>query len=471
MSKSSVKMVGVSYDSVLSYVDAHISDYVDQLKKFVAIPSISAGAAEDTSETLAAAASFLVSDLLTTGLHAEALEVVAGSNLLVVAHPPELDAAKPTVLIYGHYDVQGVDNPRSAWQHDPFAAVEENGYLIGRGSSDNKGPCFAHIKAVAAIIETGKRLPVNPIFLFEGEEECGSAAIGQFVRSGALDRFGPILCTIISDTSMFGPDQPALTLGLRGILMLELSVRGANRDLHSGLYGGVAPNPNTALVRALAALFGDGGRIEVPGFYDNVRQLSAEEKKRYDQLPQDEKSYCDEIGVSGLSGEISYSILERRWTRPTLDINFLEGGSPRTVLPAEARAAVSARLVPDQVPETIDRTLRRVIAEHIPDNMALEFGPSHLSPSYVLDLNHPLVEPALNALRIGFDRKPVLIREGGSIPIVTEFADQTKAPVLLLGMGQMTDNWHGPNERFSLRDFHRGIRMSAALLHELASPT
>ena len=458
----------MSYSAVMDYVDAHVSEYVAQLKQFVALPSISAGADGDSTAAIDAAATFLVDQLRGCGLQANAVEVAAGSNPLVLAHPAELAAERPTVLIYGHYDVQGVDNPRSAWNHDPFAAIEEDGCLIGRGSSDNKGPCFAHLKAVEAILKSAGELPVNPIFLIEGEEECGSRAIGQFVRSGGLKRFGPILCTVISDTSMYGPEQPALTLGLRGILMLELTIRGAARDLHSGLYGGIAPNPNVALARTLGALYDDEGRITVPGFYDDVRELGDQEKERFDRLPQDEEAFCKEIAVSGLSGESSYSILERRWTRPTLDINLLEGGSPRTVLPAFSRAAVSARLVPDQAPEKIGAALRQAISDHIPDNLTLEFGPAHESPAYVLDSNHPLVQPAVKALRAGFDREPVLIREGGSIPIVTEFSVHTKAPVLLLGLGQMTDNWHGPNERFSLKDFHRGIRMGAALLHELA---
>jgi acetylornithine deacetylase/succinyl-diaminopimelate desuccinylase-like protein len=459
----------VSYDAVMDYVDGHVCEYVDQLKQLVALPSISAGADEDSTEALGAAAAFMVDHLQGCGLEATAIDVVAGSNPLVVAEPAEIAAGKPTVLIYGHYDVQGVDNPRSAWKHDPFAAIEESGCLVGRGSSDNKGPCFAHVKAVEAILKSGGELPVNPVFLIEGEEECGSHAIGHFVRSGALERFAPVLCTVVSDTSMYGPDQPALTLGLRGIFMLELTIRGANRDLHSGLYGGIAPNPNIALVQALGALYDEQGHIAVPGFFDDVRELSSQEKERYDRLAQDEESYCREIGVSSLSGAGRYSILERRWTRPTLDINLLEGGSPRTVLPARARAAVSARLVPDQVPEKIGAAVRQTIADHVPENLALEYGTEHASPAYGLDFEHPLVEPALNALRAGFDREPVLIREGGSIPIVTEFADHTNAPVLLLGLGQMTDNWHGPNERFSLKDFHRGIRMAAALLHELAA--
>ena len=221
----------MEYDGVLRYVDNHVGDYVDQLKRFVAIPSISAGSKGDSSSALSAAAEFLVGSFQAIGLQATQIAGTVGSNPLVLAHPKTVEADKPTVLIYGHYDVQGVDNPRSAWHHDPFAAVEEDGFLVGRGSSDNKGPCFAHIKAVEAILAVSSALPVNPVFVVEGEEECGSHALGQFVRSGALDRFGPVLCTIISDTSMYGPGQPALTLSLRGITLLELAIDGANRDL------------------------------------------------------------------------------------------------------------------------------------------------------------------------------------------------------------------------------------------------
>jgi succinyl-diaminopimelate desuccinylase len=291
--------------------------------------------------------------------------------------------------------------------------------------------------------------------------------LGQFVAEGGLEPFAPLLCTVISDTSMYGPDRPSLTLGLRGIVYTELEIAGPKQDVHSGLFGGIVRNPNQLLVDALAGLVDAEGHITVPGFYEGIQPLSAREKSLYAALDVDEQAYCRELGVDSLAGERAYPLLERRWTRPTLDINFLSGGSPRTVIPALAKAAVSCRLVPGQDPEVIQAALETHIRNRLPEGNRIEFKNQHISPAYHLDLDHPLVEPTLQAIRTGFELDPVLTREGGSIPIVIDIAAKTQAPVLLVGLGQITDNWHGPNERFSLRDFHRGIRTSAALLYQL----
>ena len=367
-------------------------------------------------------------------------------------------------MVYGHYDVQGVDNPRSAWDVDPFAAVTRDGYLIARGASDNKGPTFAHIKAVETIMQSGADLPVDLLFVIEGEEECGSRALGTFIEQGGLDEYAPFLCT---DTSMYGPDRPSLTLGLRGIVYFEVAVHGPKQDVHSGLFGGIVHNPNQVLLQALAGLFDAEGHIAVPGFYDGMTPLSAREKSLYAALGAKEEDYCRELGVEALKSEGDHSLLERRWTRPTLEINYLSGGSPRTVIPAIARAAVSARLVPGQDPDKVQALLEEHIGALVPKGARVEFSHAHTSPAYYVDIDHPLVEPTLSAMRQGFGTEALLTREGGSIPIVVDIAARTEAPVLLVGLGQITDNWHGPNERFSLRDFHRGMRTSAALLHEL----
>lgn len=459
----------MSTQSILHRVDAEISTYIEQLAGFVRIPSISAGADQDAAGAIAQAADFLVEEFIRLGLSAEKVQVTAATNPLIVAHSTAFSAARPTVLIYGHYDVQGVDNPRSAWDVDPFAAVIEDGMLIGRGASDNKGPTFAHLKAVDAILSAAGELPVDLVFLIEGEEECGSKAIGQYIASGGLDSFKPIICTVISDTSMYGPDQPSLTLGLRGIVFTEATVYGPRQDVHSGLFGGIIHNPNHLLVQALSALFDEDGRIAVPAFYDDVRPLSEREQTLYRSLPVDEDGYRKTLGVTELIGEPQYSLLERRWTRPTLDVNFLSGGSPRTVIPAQAQAALSCRLVPDQDPGRIEAAIHDHLSAHLPAGTRLEFSGAHHAPPYYLDPDHPLVQPTLNALRSGFDIDPILSREGGSIPIVTDIEKNTGAPVLLVGLGQITDNWHGPNECFSLKDFHRGIRTSVALLHEIGS--
>ena len=451
----------------LQYIDQQREIYVDQLKEFVRIPSVSAGADTDDDDGIIRAADFLVDQFDRMGFRAEKVQVSADTNPLVLAQSPDTSPSRAKVLVYGHYDVQGVDNPRSAWAVDPFAAEERDGFLIARGASDNKGPSFAHLKAVEALLAVGDQLPVDLVFLIEGEEECGSRALGQFVAEGGLDQFAPLLCTVISDTSMFGPDRPSLTLGLRGIVYTEVEVFGPKQDVHSGLFGGIVRNPNQLLVDALAGLVDEEGHITVPGFYEGVQPLSAREKTLYAALDVDEEAYCRELGVDSLAGEREYPLLERRWTRPTLDINFLSGGSPRTIIPALAKAAVSCRLVPGQDPEHVQAALEGHIRSRLPENHRVEFKNQHISPAYHLDLDHPLVEPTLKAMRTGFELEPVLTREGGSIPIVIDIAAQTQAPVLLVGLGQITDNWHGPNERFSLRDFHRGIRTSAALLHQL----
>ena len=459
---------GIALEKALLYIDEQQRAYVEQLKAFVRIPSISAGTDAATGDGLARAADFLVGQFNQMGFGVEKIQVRADTNPLVLARSPAFSPDRPTVLVYGHYDVQGVDNPRSAWEVDPFAAEERDGFLIARGASDNKGPCFAHLKASEAILASGNQLPFDLVFLIEGEEECGSYALSQFVAEGRLDEFAPVLCTVISDTSMYGPGRPSLTLGLRGIVYTEVEVFGPAQDVHSGLFGGIVRNPNQLLVNALAGLIDAEGHIAVPGFYEGVQPLAAREKSLYAALAVDEAAYCRTLGVPSLAGEQEYSILERRWTRPTLDINLLSGGSPRTVIPASARAVVSCRLVPDQNPEHILAALEGHIRARLPAGTRVEFKNQHCSPAYYLDLDHPLVGPALEAMRQGFEVEPVFTREGGSIPIVVDMAAATRAPILLIGLGQITDNWHGPNERFSLRDFHCGIRTAAALLCELA---
>ena len=458
---------GIALEKALLCIDEQQRTYIEQLKAFVRIPSVSAGADVATGDGLAQAADFLVGQFNQMGFEVEKIQVRAATNPLVLARSPAFSPDRPTVLVYGHYDVQGVDNPRSAWEVDPFAAEERDGFIIARGASDNKGPSFAHLKAAEAILANGNQLPFNLVFLIEGEEECGSTALSQFVAEGGLDEFAPVLCTVISDTSMYGPNQPSLTLGLRGIVYTEVEIFGPAQDVHSGLFGGIVRNPNQLLVNALSGLIDTEGHITVPGFYEGVQPLSAREKSLYTALAVDENAYCRTLGVSSLTGEQEYSVLERRWTRPTLDINLLSGGSPRTVIPAVARAAVSCRLVPDQNPEHIQALLEGHIRARLPAGTRVEFKNQHCSPAYYLALDHPLVKPALEAMRKGFGVEPVFTREGGSIPIVVDIAAATGAPVLLIGLGQITDNWHGPNERFSMRDFHCGIRTSAALLCEL----
>ena len=328
--------------NTLAQIDAQVQRYIDQLKDFVRIPSVSTGADAQADGGITQAAEFLVDQFVQMGFRTEKVQVSNDTNPLILAQSPEPSPNRPTVLVYGHYDVQGVDNPRSAWEVEPFAAEERDGFLVARGASDNKGPSFAHLKAVEAMLAVGDSLPVDLVFLIEGEEECGSRALSQFVAEGGLDQFAPLLCTVISDTSMYGPDKPSLTLGLRGIVYTEVEVFGPAQDIHSGLFGNIVRNPNQLLVDALAGLIDTEGRISVPDFYAGVQPLSVREKDLYAALDVDEEAYCRELGVTSLVGELEYPLLERRWTRPTLDINFLGGGSPRTIIPATANPRAAA---------------------------------------------------------------------------------------------------------------------------------
>lgn len=461
----------MSLQQVLDYIDSRPKEHIAALADLVRIPSVSAGAgnADAATPEIRRAAEHLAALLRHLGLHAETISVSDDTHPLVLGNLSSPQPDRPTVLIYGHYDVQGVDNPRSAWSYDPFAAECRDGYLLGRGASDNKGQLMAHLKALEALVATGAEWPVNPVFLIEGEEECGSRALGQFIAADGLDPYAPFLCTVVSDSSMYAPERPSLTIGLRGIVFTKLTLSGPRQDLHSGLFGGIVPNPNNILVRALASLTDASGRVTLPGFYNDVQPVDERERSHYLQLPVDEDSLRRTLGVQHLQREPGYTLLEQRWTRPTLDVHFLSGGSPRTVIPASSTAALSFRLVPDQQPDAIVQSLQDHLQRQVPSGYRLAFTDTHACPAYHLDMDHPLVAPALEAIRNGFQIEPVLTREGGSIPVVVDIAAATGAPVLLVGFGQLSDNWHGPDERFSLRDYHRGIRTAAALMYSLGA--
>ncbi len=454
-------------EEALKFIDSNVGDAVEELQQFVRIPSISAGGSTDSSVYIDQAVDFLIDKFVSIEFTAEKIRLGPAENPLVIARSPDFSTEKETVLFYGHYDVQGVDNPREAWTVDPFIGLKREGYLIARGASDNKGPTFAHIKGIEAVLKSIDSLPYNIVFIIEGEEECGSGALESFIDNGGLNEFAPFLCTVISDTSMYGPERPSLTVGLRGISYLEVTIQGPTQDVHSGLFGGIIHNPNTVMIQALNSLFDKSGNVSIPGFFENIVTISGEEKALYQSLKAEKNQYCRELGVSSLKSSPDFNILEQRWTQPTLDVNYLNGGSPRTVIPAEAKSALSARLVPGQDPLRIENLIKSQIRSRIPKGASVTFSNEHKAPAYLLDREHSLVQPALNAIREGFKIEPLITREGGSIPIVTNIAARTKSPVLLIGFGQITDNWHGPNEKFALCDFHRGMRTSAALIYEL----
>jgi acetylornithine deacetylase/succinyl-diaminopimelate desuccinylase-like protein len=413
------------------------------------------------------AAQWIVDQFRGLGLAVELVET-AGHPIVYAVTPPV--AGAPTVLVYGHYDVQPPD-PLSEWRSPPFEPTIRDGNIYARGATDDKGQMLTHIKSAEAWIRSQGRLPVQLKFLIEGEEEVGSAHLADFIAANksrlACD------CVVISDTSQFAPGQPAITYGLRGIAYYELRLSGPKQDLHSGTFGGAVTNPAGALCRMLAALVNEHGQVQVPGFYDDVEPLSPRERAEFAKLPFDEAAFMKQIGVTALSGEQGFSTLERRWARPTFDINGLwsgyQGEGAKTILPARAGAKFSFRLVPRQDPKKLTAALEKRLRELCPAGITMELIDFHGAPGVVVPLDSPYIAAAERAIEQGFGRKPVFMREGGSIPVVATFSEQLNVDTLLLGWGLDDDNTHSPNEKFSLADFHRGIKASAHLWRELGT--
>jgi acetylornithine deacetylase/succinyl-diaminopimelate desuccinylase-like protein len=454
----------MNLERVDAYLEAHRGDFEAQLKELLRIPSVSAQPAHDADTRRAAR--LVRDDLAATGLKAELIETKG--HPLVYAEGPNVPG-KPTVLIYGHYDVQPPE-PLEPWLSPPFEPTVRDGNLYARGATDDKGQMFTHLKAAEAWVKAGGGLPVNVKVLIEGEEEVGGANLEAYVAAHR-ER---LKCdyALISDTSQFAPGMPAITYGLKGLAYFELIVRGPKTDLHSGTFGGTVANPCNALATILAGLKGPDGKVKIPGFYDAVRPLDDWERAEFAKLPFSEEDFRAGVGAPSLEGEAGYSTLERKWARPTCDVNGLYGGyqgpGPKTVLPCSAGAKLSFRLVPDQDPKTVDGQFRAHVKAVCPPGVTAEVITHHGAPAVLVNTDTPGVRAAVKAIEAGFGKPPVLIREGGSIPVVGLLKTQLGVDTLLLGWGQNDDNLHGPNEKFSLADFHRGIKASAHLLAELA---
>ena len=341
--------------------------------------------------------------------------------------------------------------------------------LVCAGATDDKGQLLTHVQSVCEWLASGKRLPLQIKFLIEGEEEIGSESLERMLP----DLRGPMACdcVVISDSSQYADGQPAITYGLRGIATYELKIHGPSQDLHSGTFGGTVMNPAIALCHLLSSIVDGQGRIQVPGFYQAVRELSDTERQRWRQLPQDDGKFAAAVGVDQLFGESGFSTDERRWSRPTFDINGLNSGHQgegvKTIIPADASAKFSFRLVPDQDPKQITESLQAHLDTQAPIGIRWTLTPDHGAPAMVADTNSPFVTAAQTAIESAFGVKPVLIREGGSIPIVARFQEVLKCDCLLLGWGLNDDNLHSPNEKFRVSDYHRGIRASALLWGEI----
>lgn len=443
--------------NLFQYIESGRDRFLEELKAFLRLPSVSTDPVR--REEVRACAAWVADHLAQLGMESEVWETPG--HPLVYAEWSGLDSA-PTLLVYGHYDVQPPD-PLDEWETGPFEPSVRDGKVYARGATDDKGQLFIHLKAAEAYLQNEGALPVNLKFLVEGEEEVGSDHLEPMVR----DRQEALRTDVvaISDSPMFAPGLPSICYGLRGLVYFEVRVRGPNRDLHSGSFGGTVVNPANALVGMLARLVDEQGRVTVPGFYDDVRPLTPEEREAFAALPYDEGAYREDLGVPALGGEVGFSPLERVWARPSLDVNGIYAGftgeGAKTVLPARAMAKVSMRLVPDQDPEWVGEALEAHLRELAPPEVAMEITRMHGARPWLGSREHPAFRAAARALAEGFGRAPVFIREGGSIPIIPTFEEVLGAPTVLMGIGLPNERAHAPNEHLDLGNFYAGIRAAA----------
>ncbi len=450
-------------DKVVRYLEQHAERFVEELNDLLRIPSVSADSAYRKEVRRAAEA--VKEQLKAAGLEAELYETAG--NPIVSGRWLGAEG-QPTALVYGHYDVQPPD-PLEEWISPPFDPTVREGKIFARGATDDKGQMLTHIKSVEAWMKQHGRLPINIKFLIEGEEEVGGDNLEKFLHQSKEQLASDV--AVISDTSQYGPGMPAITYGLRGNFGCEVTLKGPAQDLHSGMFGGSIANPASALARMLASLHDDKGRVTVAGFYDEVLPLTEAERKQFANLPFDEGSFLKKLGLDAPFGEEGFTTLERRWARPTCDVNGMISGytgeGPKTIVPAKAMAKISCRLVPNQNPEKLLDALREHLQSQVPPGLKMEFKPYPGGPGLVFATDSPFMQAARKAIEFAFGTPPVMIREGGSIPVVAAFRQILGVDTLLLGWGQDTDNLHSPNEHFSLADFHRGIKASAALWQEL----
>ena len=440
--------------------DPHLADLVEFLK-FPSVSTESAHAAD-----VRACGEWIVGKMRSIGLSAALHEtarhpVVLGRN--------EHKEGRPTVMIYGHYDVQPVD-PVALWKTPPFEPRIENGKIFARGATDNKGQILAHILGVGEAIAKHGDVPVNLIMLVEGEEEIGSPNLEGFLQAHKDE----LKCDVVavSDTGMIAPGIGTFTYGLRGITCVEVTVRGPSVDLHSGVFGGAVANPAAAVARIVASMHDDEGRVAVEGFYDDVRELQPWEREAWQKLPFGEAETLKLTGSPELFGEPGFTDAERRWARPTAEVNGIGGGfqgeGSKTVIPKEAFVKFSFRLVPDQKPEKISQLVQAHIAKHVPKGVTVEVEAGHSGSSYLVDPQAGYGKAAQEALRETFGSEPALIREGGSIPIIQTFKDVLGVETLLLGLALPDCQVHAPNENFYIDNFEGGIRLNQNLLQALA---
>jgi acetylornithine deacetylase/succinyl-diaminopimelate desuccinylase-like protein len=452
-------------DDVLRYIDTNRARFVDELATWVRIPAISSDPAHKAD--MVKNAEHLMAELKSLGAGKVEMWPTKGHPAVFAEW---MDApGKPTLLVYGHHDVQPVD-PLNEWISPPFEPTIREGRMWGRGVVDDKGQVHIHVKAIEAFLKTKKKLPINLKFIVEGEEEIGSENLDELLRQKSKELTADFVC--VSDTAMFGRGIPSLCVGLRGLMYMEVHVDGPKSDLHSGSFGGGILNPVNALAKMIAKLHDDDGKVTVPGFYDNVHVLTKAEKDEIAGLPFNEKEWLESTGSPELCGEKGYSTLERVWTRPTLDCNGIVGGfhgeGSKTIIPARASAKISCRLVPNQEPDEIFKLVSDYLKKIAPPGVRVRMVELHGGRPYLAPTDHPVFDVAKRAFAKAFGRPTVFIREGGSIPFVRTIADATGKPCLLMGFGQPDENAHAPNEWIDLENYHLGIKSAAYLYDELS---
>ncbi len=448
---------------VIDYIKKNKENYINELKEFLSIPSIST--LPENKKDILKCAQFVSGKLKDAGMSRVQVFKTEGHPIV---YGEWLGApGKPTVLIYGHYDVQPVD-PIELWDNPPFEPVIKDGKIFARGATDDKGQLYMHIKSVEAFFKITGSLPLNVKYLIEGEEEIGSSNLEAFIN-----RYKDLLkcdAVLISDTALYEAGSPALTYGLRGIAYSEIEITGPNRDLHSGEYGGSVANPINVISDMISKLHDKNGRITIPGFYDDVIKLTKKEKENFKKLKFSEKKFAKNLKVAELKGEKGYSTLERIWARPTLDCNGITGGftgkGAKTIIPSKVSAKISMRLVPDQKPQKIFKLFSKYIKEIAPKSVKVKVANLQGGDPCLTPLSDKATIAASKAMEKTFGKNTVFIREGGSIPIVSEFSKNLKAPVVLMGLGLNSENLHSPNEHFNLNHFVLGIISSANFLKE-----
>jgi acetylornithine deacetylase/succinyl-diaminopimelate desuccinylase-like protein len=452
--------------NLTGYIESKREEHLNELKEFLRIPSVSTKS--EHKPDIEKAAHWVADKLRAAGL--ENIEIVP-TKMHPLVYAESLHApGKPTILFYGHYDVQPVE-PLNLWTTPPFDPTVRNEKLFGRGTADDKGQVHIHVKALESLQRTSGQLPINVKVMIEGEEEVGSVSLWDFVQQNRARLKADAL--VVSDTSMLAKGVPSITYGLRGLNYYQIEIRGPAQDLHSGVFGGAVPNPITILAETIAELHDKNFRVTVPGFYDDVATLSRAERKALHSLPWKERDFRKTVGAPALCGEKSYTIPEQLWIRPTLELNGFWGGytgeGAKTVIPSVAHAKISTRLVPKQDPAKIAKLVERHIRKLLPKTVTCEFEVLSMGKPWVAPYSHPIFQKAIHALESGFGKKAVFIREGGSIPFVTQMHDTFKVPCVLMGFGLPDENAHAPDEHIALENYFGGIKSVALFYENLAS--